>query len=307
MYKNILIPVDGSPPSEYAAAVGLTLARRLNAASVFAHVSEPRRYLELRDLEEAKTQARTLGQDLLEHWRHEARRQHVTVSLWLAERPDVAEALCEAAQAEGCDLIVLGTHGRTGLPRLLLGSVAEHVARLAPTPILLVRGDAAQQPPVFTRVLLATDGSPEGTRALEHADGLAQGLGARLTLLHVAFDVGYAPKHLGRYQQYTDPETLERQFAQSRAHLREQGQTLLAEAKGHCHSPEVETVLRESLYELTSEVICKVAEERGHDLIVMGTHGYTGLRRFLLGSVASEVAHRAKQPVLLVRDRLVSD
>ena len=84
--------------------------------------------------------------------------------------------------------------------------------------------------------------------------------------------------------------------------LRDHGQTILEEARGRCQTKAVDIDLRESLYELTSEVICRVAEDQHHDLIVMGTHGHTGLRKFLLGSVASEVAHGAKQPVLLVRD-----
>ncbi len=300
MYHNMLIPLDGSPPSEHAATLGLELARQLGASGVFVHVLEPHRYQELNDVDEAKAQARTLGQNLLEHWQRKAKRRHARFKVRLEERSDVAETLCEAVHAEGCDLIVIGSHGRTGLPRLLLGSVTERVARLAAVPVLLVR-NFGHEPTRFEHLLVAVDGSESSWQALRHANQLAEALKSRLSIVHVAYDAAYAPTSLGRYLALTDENTLKIHFEEARERLRTHGQSILEKARGYCHSSRVQTLLRESKYELTSTVISHVADEVQADLIVLGTSGVTGLRRWLLGSVASDVIHQAHRAVLLVR------
>lgn len=304
MYTRMLIPVDGSPPNEHAAKVALAFAQRLNSSAVFAHVSEPQRYRDLRDEKEAFARANTVGQMLLEHWEREAKLKRLDVKTVFKEQQEqvsVAETLLEVCSTEKCDLIVLGTHGRRGLSRMLLGSVAERVARLAQVPVLLVRGDDPQ-PKLFKSILLATDGSPYSEKALEHADQLTQALNAKLTLLNVAVEIGQMPAGLGRAWMYTDTRQVQKQIDEYIAHLKEQGQAVLEAGRQRCQSQKVNTVLREGRHRLTSEVVCAVADEIKADLIVMGTHGYTGLRKFLLGSVASEVAHHATQPVLLVRN-----
>lgn len=131
MYKRILLPLDGSPPSEHAAGVGLALAPRLGAEVVLVHVVEPQRYQELRDYEGALAQARMLGMALLQQWYIEASRQQIPAITQLEQRRDVAEAIFDVALARGCDLIVLGTHGLSGWKQFFLGSVARDVSRLA--------------------------------------------------------------------------------------------------------------------------------------------------------------------------------
>lgn len=301
MYTRVLIPVDGSPPSEYAAKIGLALAKKLNAAAVFTTVSEAQHYREHRDESGALARAKTLGQTLLEHWERAAKQKRVTVTTVLKEQASVAETLLEVCRAENCDVIVMGTHGRTGLPRLLLGSVAERVARLAHVPVLLVRGDDTKSQ-LFKRILVATDGSPYSEKALEHADQLAGALGAKLTVLNVAVEIGQLPSGLGRAWMLTDTKKVQEQIDTYIEQLKARGQQILDDSRQRCKSENVTTVLREGRHRLTSEVIREVADETKVDLIVMGTHGYTGLRKFLLGSVASEVAHKATQPVLLVRN-----
>lgn len=83
MYQRILLPIDGSPPSEHAAAVGLALAKRLGASVVLVHVIEPQRYRELRDVQEALERARTVGRALLEQWERKASRAQVACTTQL--------------------------------------------------------------------------------------------------------------------------------------------------------------------------------------------------------------------------------
>ncbi|MFN3392913.1 MAG: universal stress protein [Meiothermus ruber] len=307
MYQRILLPIDGSPPSEHAAAVGLALAKRLGASVVLVHVIEPQRYRELRDVQEALERARTVGRALLEQWERKASRAQVACTTQLTStepesRPGVAEALVDAGVAHGCDLVVMGTHGRTGLPRVLLGSVAERMARLAPVPLLLVRGDDTK-PTLFKRILVAIDGSSYSDLALQHADALAGALKARLSVVYVVPDLTQLYVSAGRAWMFTDQAQLQAQLAQEQARLREQGEFILREAIQRCvHCKRAHAVLREAGRHLIGERIREVAEEEKAELIVMGTHGRTGLRKFLLGSVAEDVAQQARQPILLVRN-----
>lgn len=307
MYQRILLPIDGSPPSEHAAAVGLALAKRLGASVVLVHVIEPQRYRELRDVQEALERARTVGRALLEQWERKASRAQVACTTQLTStepesRPGVAEVLVDAGVAHGCDLVVMGTHGRTGLPRVLLGSVAERMARLAPVPLLLTRGDDAK-PTLFKRILVAIDGSSYSDLALQHADALAGALKARLSVVYVVPDLSQLYVSAGRAWMFTDQTQLQAQLAQEQARLREQGEFILQEAIQRCaHCKQAHAVLREAGRHLIGERIREVAEEEKAELIVMGTHGRTGLRKFLLGSVAEDVAQQARQPILLVRN-----
>lgn len=307
MYQCILLPIDGSPPGEHAAEVGLALAKRLGASVVFVHVIEPQRYRELHDYQEALERARTVGRALLEHWERKAQHLKVACATQLTStqpesRPGVAEALVDAGVAHGCDLVVMGTHGRTGLPRVLLGSVAERMARLAPTPLLLVRGDDTE-PTLFKRILVAFDGSAYSELALQHADALAGALKAKLSVVYVVPDLTQLYLSAGRAWMFADQAQLQAQLSQEQARLREQGEFILKEATKRCeHSTQVHTILREAGRSLIGERIREVADEIKADLIVMGTHGHTGLRKFLLGSVAEDVAQQAHQPILLVRN-----
>lgn len=307
MYQRILLPIDGSPPSEHAAAVGLALAEQLGASVVWVHLIEPQRYRDLHDAQEALERARTVGKALLDQWERKSDQAKVACTLQLTStepesRPGVAEALIDAGVAHGCDLVVMGTHGRTGLPRVLLGSVAERMARLAPVPLLLVR-KGETKPTLFKRILVAIDGSAYSELALQHADALAGALKAGLSVLHVVPDLTQMYVSAGRTWMFADPAQLQAQLAQEQARLREQGEFILQEAVQHCkHTQQVHTVLREAGRHLIGERIREVADEEKADLIVMGTHGHTGLRKFLLGSVAEDVAQQASQPILLVRN-----
>ena len=301
MYKRMLLPLDGSPPSEHAAKVGLALAGRLKAELVLVHVVEPQRFQELSDYDEAVAQARTVGQSLLEHWQRQAKRHQVPATTHLEQHRDTAAVIFQCALRERCDLMVLGTHGRTGLPRLLLGSVAERVARLGPLPVLLVRGGNGSKLPRFKKPLVALDGSEYGQEALQHAAALARQLSAKLLLLHVVPDVTQMTVGSGRAWMYADKNTIMVQLHEEQARLREQGQFILGEAQKACPDLNVQTILGKAQHHLIGEVIGQTAKSEKADLIVMGTHGHTGWRQFFLGSVARDVAHLAEQPVLLVR------
>ena len=152
-YQNILVAVDGSPTSEYAVVQATSLARStggrirlLNVMDPLAHISgfeRPEIYLR-----EVLPRLQKAGETLLQQARERVAQQGVAVDTVLLENLSarVAQLVVEHASAWGADLIVLGTHGRRGLHRVMIGSDAEQIARTSPVPVLLVRLPADATP-----------------------------------------------------------------------------------------------------------------------------------------------------------------
>lgn len=146
MYDRLLVPLDGSPTADLALDHAAALARLSGATVVLLHVVEdikrvrgfenPRVYVE-----QIRPGFLTAGQALLDQAAERLHEAGIATEIVLLESGGqrVAEIIARQAEACACDLVVLGTHGRRGVDRLLLGSDAEHVARLAPVPVMLVR------------------------------------------------------------------------------------------------------------------------------------------------------------------------
>lgn len=200
-----------------------------------------------------------------------------------------ADAIAFAALKANATMIAMTTHGYGGLRRWALGSVADQVVHLTGLPVLLVRGAATGEAANrYRRILVPLDGSPLGRQALPHALELARQHHAEVTLLHVI-----APL-VGMYPgPYTVPIELERAE-------RKQAQMYLNEVS-HSASMSDLTVTPLVLVGYPADLIVDVAERRDIDLIVMGTHGYGGVRRWMLGSVADKVLHATKSGLLLIR------
>jgi len=204
------------------------------------------------------------------------------------ERGAPAARILAVAAEESADLLVLGTHGRTGLDRLVLGSVVDRVTRTAPCPVVTVRvGRAAPGSRPLARLCYATDFSPTARAAWPYAVALAEAAGATVDLLHVTPqpvpDRLLSLEALGRMARL----------------LREQGEAQAAEFLADC------PLARERVHAAIvsgdpAEQILHWVEARSTDLVVMGTHGWSGLVRWMLGSVAHHVIQLAPCPVLTV-------
>jgi len=147
MYARILVAVDGSPTSDRALAEALTLAKEQRAALRIVHVIDtlpPIAGLETMDISGLQKALRDAGEQVLERAQTQAAAAGVPVDSRLIDLATagtrIAALVCAEARSWPADLIVLGTHGRRGLDHLLLGSVAEGVVRIAPSPVLLIRG-----------------------------------------------------------------------------------------------------------------------------------------------------------------------
>lgn len=146
MYRRIVVAIDGSPNAEHALRHAVDLARGLSAALCIVHVVDTGWLglgMELSfDTEPLACARRAAGARLLEDARRTAQTAGLAAETRLEElsspADSVAAAIARAAAAWPADLVVLGTHGRRGVERMLLGSVAEGAARLSPAPVLLV-------------------------------------------------------------------------------------------------------------------------------------------------------------------------
>jgi nucleotide-binding universal stress UspA family protein len=202
-----------------------------------------------------------------------------------------AAGIVDYAVEAGADLLVIGTHGRTGIDRLLLGSTAERVVADAPCPVLSIPpgGDepGSAERVRFTHVLCAVDFSTGSMRALERGLSLAQEYGARVTLLHV---VELPPKielvvEMGApAQEYMTRKARDAQECLAAA--------VPSDARAWC---DVRVIVRPGR---PAPVILQEAEAHNADLIVMGSQGHHGLSLAVLGSATQTVVRGANCPVL---------
>jgi nucleotide-binding universal stress UspA family protein len=192
------------------------------------------------------------------------------------------------AQRWPADLIVMATHGRSGMARALIGSVAQRVVSESPVPVLLLRPGGRRVAHLAT-LLVPVDGTPEGARALGAALPLAQATGARIVLLQVV--VPFIQRYFDE-SLTVDPLWDEEALASARGYV----ETLAGRLRQAGVS--AQGLVRQGPI---SQEIADAADEVGADVIVMSTHALTGPARTLLGSIADEVVRTAHQPVLLVR------
>jgi nucleotide-binding universal stress UspA family protein len=203
--------------------------------------------------------------------------------------------ISEAAEDLDADLVIIGTHGRTGLKRLLLGSVAERVVRLCRRHVMVARApvDAGGEAG-YRRILVPTDFSPRAELALQVALELVRP-GGEIDLLHAwslpAFTGSLVPSRVTE-------NALEPVRASLEAGAREKGDALIAR-----HRREGVAVSLAVVNDSAARAIDACATATSPDLIVMGGHGRRGLRRWVLGSVAEATVRHAPCSVVVVHPR----
>jgi nucleotide-binding universal stress UspA family protein len=207
---------------------------------------------------------------------------------------NTAAEILDVAKALPADLVVMGTHGRGGFERLVLGSVAEKVLRKASCPVLTVPPPAeetpAGAPALFERILCPVDFSPSSMRALDYALSIAEEAKASLTLLHV---VEWSPDdEVREHRHFNVPEYRRYLEEEARGMLRS---AVPEEARLWCETREIVSVGK------PRQEIQRIARESGAHLIVMGVHGRGAVDLMLFGSTTHHVIREARCPVLTIR------
>lgn len=201
-------------------------------------------------------------------------------------------AILNYAADHDADIIVLGTHGRRGVRRLLLGSVAEEVVRQADCPVLTVRGaeEEAESAIEVHSILVPVDFSKYSREALRYAREIGALYDARLDLLHVIEEQLHPAFYVGGVESIYD----------LKPNLDEEARSELQKFFEETEGPEVEATYIVKPGRAPRRIV-KQAQEAENDLVVMSTHGLTGLDHFLMGSVAEKVVRRVPVPVFTVK------
>jgi nucleotide-binding universal stress UspA family protein len=286
MYDDVLVATDGTDGSARAVDHALAVADRFDATvhalyAVDTQVvaADPEGFGEAGTVRAAlRREGERATADLVER----AEATGVAARAVVREAATPRRAIVGYAREEGVDLVAMGTHGRSGIRRILLGSTAESVVRTSPSPVMTVRsGGESCDPGEYADLLVPTDGGPESAAAAGHALGLAEAYDARVHALSVV-DTGLSrsPPLLSSL------ETLGKEAVQN------------VSVRGARRGVEVVTAVEEGS---PHEEVLEYADREGVDLIAMGTHGRTGLDRFVTRSVADRVVRAADPPVVTVR------
>lgn len=292
MYDNILVPTDGSDHAGRAADHAATLARAFDAVVHLVSVvdlDEAAGPFSAGGLDEAYVDKLTeSGRSTVED--DASRLDGVeTVQEVLTGRP--ADSIIEYVSASAIDLVVMGTHGRTGLSRYLTGSVAERVLRRAPAPVMTVRAtDAGEPTDGYDGILLPTDGSEPADFAVAHALAIADRFDSRL---HVASVV-----NVGDLATGTETGMPSGLLAELKSSAERAAQSVADDAA----DAGIDAVTSVTVGRPKGELLTYV-EDHDIDLVVMGTHGRTGLDRVLVGSTAEALVRQADVPVLTASRR----
>ncbi|WP_087725378.1 universal stress protein [Pandoraea sp. PE-S2T-3] len=304
MTKRILLATDGSESSRRALREAAAFARSGDAIRVIHTVEDPVNLLtsafgKLIDLEQVRRDMQREGEEHLARAVLYLREEGFDAQAHLLDLRTTGETVPEAMTREAnewaADIIIVGTHGRSGVRRAMLGSVAEQILRNALVPVMLVAGEARAHLPLragghYERVLVALDASETSRRAFDYALTLARTHGATLRVVHVLdlpgpFLAGFDPEPMLEAVRAVGEQV--RVWATQR--MRE------AEVPGEVEMREIEPV-----GEGVADQIIAAGRDADADLIVLGTHGRRGFRRFTLGSVAEDTARHAGRPVLLL-------
>jgi len=273
MYERILIPTDGSQSAEAAARHGAAIAAAFDASIHVISVVVTRACGDGL----ADAQAQDAVSTLEKRFEQEADLSWRSV----VERGSPYEAILSYSSEHDIDLIVMGTHGRRGLSRTLLGSVTERVIRVSNDPVLAVPPRASgREREEYETVLIPTDGSPAATVAVDHGIAIAERVGASVRVLCVIEGERGLPP-LG------DPLRDEAVEAVEAVAERASGRDVPLTTHVQPGTPH--------------EVLTNFVSASGIDLVAMGTHGRAGVRRQLLGSVTERVLRTSDAPVLTVR------
>jgi nucleotide-binding universal stress UspA family protein len=276
---KILVCTDDSPASQGAVKTALDLGQACRARIVLLYVLEFYPYYEYPH-PDALGVTPTLGQDLfetrqrvarehLETWQQEAAQQGLELEVRLQTGTQAYAEILAAAEELKPDLIIMGRRGKSGLGRLLVGSVTARVIGQTSRKVLVAPRDATLS---FERLLVASDGSPASQSAFQEALSIAKKTGSKLSLITAAYG--------------------ELDTQRAKALVRDLGETAQR--------------LEVPLATFTpggrpEEAIIQMAVSKKINLIIMGSHGRTGLKRLFLGSVAERVIGQAACPVLVVK------
>jgi len=303
MYKNILVPLDGSKCAERILPHAVHLAGRFNDGLILVHVIEPHidyyvsqnshKFEEIKDLSQQIKQAKAYLIELKDQL--EAEGHHVEDQV---VHGNVVRTILRMARKLDSDLIAMASHGRTGLSRVFYGSVAAGVLHQVNRPLFIIRAEDDEEQEwmdvnMYKNILVPLDGSKRAERILHHVEELAFRFGARVVLLRIVELIGKSSRSHATLSGF-ELENVAQRFDGAKSYL--------AAIRGEFREKGIKAkaVIKKGP---VVRWICDVASSEDVDLIAMASHGHTGLERVFYGSIAAGVLHQVDRPLLLIRSR----
>lgn len=285
--EKILLSTDGSEYSEGAIRESIKLAKKCSSKLTVLSVidTNPEFDALAPQLVEKKEKEARLNIDAV---RARARQEGVDCDTIVHEGEEPYKYIVDEAIKSKSTMIVMGRRGRTGLKRLMMGSVTSRVIGHAPCNVLVVPKAAQLE---FKNIVVATDGSKYSAAAASEALGLAKWNGSALTVISVV------PSELMTPSDIDFTITQRELIAEKEMHEAEKNAKVVKEAA----QKEGVVVKAFVLSGRPADAIIETAQEKNADLIVLGSHGRTGVERLLMGSVAERVIVLASCPVLVVK------
>lgn len=296
MFEKILVPLDGSTLAERALWPAVTIAKAMRARLVLMQVvsqiplvvADPQLYDEMNRMGE---------EGALAYLRSVSANCPAQVQVELVvDSGSPADALLDYAEQNSVDLIVMSSHGRSGVSRWVYGSVAEKMLRSAPCAVGVICARTETEMFSHKRILVPLDGSPLAEMALQPALDLATAVGAEVHLLRVTL-----PAHV-----MMETASMREVFTQIAVEERVEAETYLQSKYMELPNDHLffEVIMAK---ESVAESIISYVREHNIDLIVMSSHGRTGISRWMYGSVAEKVLHGACCATLIIRGEPVPE
>jgi nucleotide-binding universal stress UspA family protein len=288
MWKKILVPLDGSNLAELALAYAEEIAVAFKSELVLLYVNEPKedQYRKMH-----KLYMEEVAEGVKERFKKRARLKTVVLS------GEPAEEIIKYSEKNDISVIIMASHGRSGITGWVMGGVASKLLHTAKVPVMLIRTSKlpkkAPRERLLERVLLPLDGSKAGEAAVPYAKKLIDKLGSEVILFEVVAG-GQHVRTVGGldYILYPEPE-MELAKTEAKEYLDKLSQHLAAK-KG-----KVSVSLKVG-DDVAGEII-KFAKGKKVGLIAISAHGHSGIEKWVFGSTASKIVQSSKIPVLVVR------
>lgn len=296
MYDKILVPLDCSDLAEIALPYAEKLAGSMGSKITLIHVSESadddhdhlhRAYIE--------KMVEITKQSIKKYFEKLSVKSIKVDSVFFTGH--IAEQIVDYAEVQKIGIIVMATHGRSGIRRWILGSVAAKVVSATEQPMLLIRAKEAspkrRKKQIFKKALVTLDGSKESEAIIPYIGEIASKLKTEVVLFNVVAPVQFFYGIPGESSnQPYGPDEIDKIVAKRKGYLDTLGAGL--KDKG------IKTSSKVVVGEPAKDIISK-ADEMHADVVAMSTHGHSGIDRWTLGSTADKVLHGGNTPIMLVR------
>jgi nucleotide-binding universal stress UspA family protein len=297
MFERTLVPLDGSDTAEQAIPYARELAERLGSKLVLYHVCgvEHQRQVNIH-----KTYLSSLAETIIQALDQKRSDELENAVSTKVEVGEPRENICSLIQTNNIDLVVMTATGSSGvIVGKMIGSVADHICRNVPVPVMLIRPQQKQSTEkkqyLISQILFTTDGSELAQLALPFAEELASRLFIPITLFQMAHIIASYSDNI----VVDDSLTYTMLSNANEERVRTEMRSLEEKLRG-------KDIMASSMVvpgANAADEIIDASSKVGADLIVMSTHGRSGMRRFLLGAVADKVIRHSEVPVLLVNAR----